>query len=490
MSQYHSINAGETERFFTVVARASGAPITSGTVNYYLKAKSGANAGKWWKDADQTWDVAETANAMTHDADGHWEIDLTSTPFADGVRCLEYVKESGDLHVPQARHLIGKAVVEAVNSTKIGGQDATAAAPITVGAYVGGTAAAALETTAQSVKAKTDGLNFTGTDVKATLDGEEVTPTAASKTGYALISAYDAAKTAAAAGAAMALTSGERTTLAAAIEAAIINELDGTAVMQAIADLIASDMTTTDLTVAAIASAVRDAILNRVLSGNHDTAGTPGKLLQDASTFDPATDTVARVTLVDTTTTNTDMRGTDGALTTLGTNAPEDWLNAAAVKADAVTKIQDGLSTYAGADTAGTTTLLSRVVGTILAGNHTAQSGDAYDYLGTNLGLLGANATALAPAATALSNVTWTDEKAGHIDAAITSRGTSTHAAADVAALILATPAQKLVTDASGYVTYSNDAPPSAETVATQVRTELTTELATLAKVETLIGTV
>jgi hypothetical protein len=36
------------------------------------------------------------------------------------------------------------------------------------------------------IKTKTDGLNFTGTDVKATLDGEEVTPTAASKTGYAL----------------------------------------------------------------------------------------------------------------------------------------------------------------------------------------------------------------------------------------------------------------------------------------------------------------
>ena len=34
--------------------------------------------------------------------------------------------------------------------------------------------------------------------------------------------------------------------------------------------------------------------------------------------FDPATDTVARVTLVDTTTTNTDMRGTDGAATTAG----------------------------------------------------------------------------------------------------------------------------------------------------------------------------
>jgi len=38
--------------------------------------------------------------------------------------------------------------------------------------------------------------------------------------------------------------------------------------------------------------------------------------------------------------------------------APTDWLTAAAVKADAVTKIQAGLSTYAGGDTAGTTALL------------------------------------------------------------------------------------------------------------------------------------
>lgn len=47
-------------------------------------------------------------------------------------------------------------------------------------------------------------------------------------------------------------------------------------------------------------------------------------------------------------------------LTNLPT-APTDWLTAAAVKADAVTKVQTGLSTYAGGDTAGTTTLLSRV---------------------------------------------------------------------------------------------------------------------------------
>jgi hypothetical protein len=46
---------------------------------------------------------------------------------------------------------------------------------------------------------------------------------------------------------------------------------------------------------------------------------------------------VSRVVLVDTTTTNSDMRGTDSALTTLGTNAPSAWINAAAIGADAIT---------------------------------------------------------------------------------------------------------------------------------------------------------
>lgn len=52
-----------------------------------------------------------------------------------------------------------------------------------------------------------------------------------------------------------------------------------------------------------------------------------------------------------------------GTVTTL-TNlpaVPTDWLTAAGVKADAVTKIQAGLSTYAGGDTSGTTTLLARL---------------------------------------------------------------------------------------------------------------------------------
>ncbi|MDM4015854.1 hypothetical protein [Roseiconus lacunae] len=106
---YQTIQTGATERFFTVVARSSGDPITSGTVNYYLRAKSGDNAGKWWRDSDQSWQAGSIANPMAHNDDGHWEIDLTESPFSDGVRYLEYVKESGDLHVPDARHLIASA---------------------------------------------------------------------------------------------------------------------------------------------------------------------------------------------------------------------------------------------------------------------------------------------------------------------------------------------------------------------------------------------
>jgi hypothetical protein len=40
---------------------------------------------------------------------------------------------------------------------------------------------------------------------------------------------------------------------------------------------------------------------------------------------------------------------------------PADWLSSAAVSAAAVAKLQSGLSTYAGGDTSGTTTLLGRL---------------------------------------------------------------------------------------------------------------------------------
>ena len=87
-------------------------------------------------------------------------------------------------------------------------------------------------------------------------------------------------------------------------------------------------------------------------------------------------------------------------------------------------------STYAGADTAGTTTLLSRIVGTLLAGNHSPQSGDAF----ARLGAAGAGLTALGderlqelaapnlPADIDTLIARLTAERAAYLDAAISSR--------------------------------------------------------------------
>jgi hypothetical protein len=99
MSDILTIEAGEVWRAFPLVAREDGSDIVTGMVNYYCKTLTGANAGKWWKNSDQTWDATETANAMTHQGDGGWTIQLAASPFADNILYYEYSKESGDLHV-------------------------------------------------------------------------------------------------------------------------------------------------------------------------------------------------------------------------------------------------------------------------------------------------------------------------------------------------------------------------------------------------------
>jgi hypothetical protein len=107
VGDYQTIEAGDTAlRGFSLVKRADGSPITSGTVNWYLKALSGTNAGKWWG-TDNSWNDNDndTLNPMTHQTDGHWTVD-PGNPFATaGVRFLEYAKESGDLHIPVSRFL-------------------------------------------------------------------------------------------------------------------------------------------------------------------------------------------------------------------------------------------------------------------------------------------------------------------------------------------------------------------------------------------------
>ena len=101
---------------------------------------------------------------------------------------------------------------------------ATSAALTTLGAAV------------DLIKAKTDSLTFTGSDVRATLDGETVA--VGDKTGFSL-------------------TSGERTAIATAVEAALINEGDGQQLINAILQVINANLDLPALELTAIAQAVR-----------------------------------------------------------------------------------------------------------------------------------------------------------------------------------------------------------------------------------------
>ena len=142
-----------------------------------------------------------------------------------------------------------------------------------------------------SVKGKTDLLNFTGDDIKATLDGEVVTTDTVSR---------DASK---------ADVSGLST----------FNPVQDTVANVDIVNTVTTntDMRGTDSAITSVAglstfNVATDQVITDLASRNASKAD-----VSSLSTFNPATDTVANVTLVDAVTVNADMRGTDGAVTSL-----------------------------------------------------------------------------------------------------------------------------------------------------------------------------
>ncbi len=118
---------------------------------------------------------------------------------------------------------------------------------------------------------------------------------------------------------------------------------------------------------------------------------------------------------------------------------PANWLTAAGIAAAALNGKGDW-STYAGGDTSGTTTLLSRIGSalTISGGKAaaTVASGDDADAasIKSTVGVAGAGLTALAPAATALSTATWTSAMAGYLSNLNVGGNVASHA--DVTALL------------------------------------------------------
>lgn len=91
-----------------LVAKASGDPIVSGTVNFYLKDKDGPNVGKWYRGSDQTWQSSiSVAGAATHDDDGHWYLSFPSAVWTKNVRYSLHAKESGNLHISTGKDVLG-----------------------------------------------------------------------------------------------------------------------------------------------------------------------------------------------------------------------------------------------------------------------------------------------------------------------------------------------------------------------------------------------
>ena len=96
-----------------VAAKASGAGITAGTVNFYLLAMTGDNAGKWYKADGGSWESSSSiAGAATHKDDGHWQLSLASGVWTKDVEYLLYAKEDGNLHIPVEKNIVCKSRYE------------------------------------------------------------------------------------------------------------------------------------------------------------------------------------------------------------------------------------------------------------------------------------------------------------------------------------------------------------------------------------------
>jgi len=205
------------------------------------------------------------------------------------------------------------------------------------------------------------------------------------------------------------------------------------------------------------------------------TAATPSVTVSDKTGFKLASDGLAAVTTWTVGITGNitgNLSGSVGSVATGGitsTSFATDAISAASVSAAAVTKIQSGLSTYAGGDTAGTTTLLSRI---------TATRAGYIDNLSGGAVMLASSYTA-PPSAAAIATQVWTDLVSGSDFSTVGSAGKLLKDNID------ATVSSRL---ASG----SYSAPPSAATISTQVQTDLGTgsALTALAPAATALSTV
>jgi len=85
----------------------TGDAIIAGTVNFYLVAVTGANAGKWFRASDSSWQAAEaSAGSATYKGGSQWQLSIVTEAWTAGVHYSLYTKESGDLNIPYSDIII------------------------------------------------------------------------------------------------------------------------------------------------------------------------------------------------------------------------------------------------------------------------------------------------------------------------------------------------------------------------------------------------
>ena len=105
---------------YDLTDRTSGDPLTAGTVNAYLVADEGVNAGKWFRGSDKTWQAAPAIAAeCTHKDDGHWQAVIPTEAWISGVKYMSYAKETTNLHISVSAevHEITKVLNPAFEAT-------------------------------------------------------------------------------------------------------------------------------------------------------------------------------------------------------------------------------------------------------------------------------------------------------------------------------------------------------------------------------------
>jgi hypothetical protein len=78
------------------VFNTAGTPILTGTVNVYLYAKSGLEAGKFYRGSDQSWQAAESVagEAGVLGTKGVWTLSLPSGVWELGAQYVAWAWES------------------------------------------------------------------------------------------------------------------------------------------------------------------------------------------------------------------------------------------------------------------------------------------------------------------------------------------------------------------------------------------------------------